>query len=120
MQGALCLQDGSVFLGDFFGYPHETEGEVVFSTGMVGYPQSLTDPSYEGQILTLTYPLIGNYGVPQKAFKKNLLLNFEADSIHIKALVVSSYIADQTHWQAKKANQGSLPLRPSTQTRQIR
>jgi len=76
MHGALYLQDGSVFLGQFFGYPGETQGEVVFSTGMTGYPQSLTDPSYEGQILVFTYPLIGNYGVPNPIYIKKILAKF--------------------------------------------
>ena len=60
----LILEDGSVFYGYSFGYKKNVTGEVVFNTGMVGYPESLTDPSYRGQILVLTYPLIGNYGVP--------------------------------------------------------
>ena len=63
-KAALVLEDGTVFLGDGFGSPGRVSGEVVFSTSMVGYPEALTDPSYYGQILTLTYPLIGNYGVP--------------------------------------------------------
>ena len=58
----LILQDGSTFLGHSFGSKKTVAGEVVFNTGMVGYPESLTDPSYRGQILVLTYPLIGNYG----------------------------------------------------------
>ena len=60
----LVLKDGSIFNGYSFGAKHSTSGEVVFNTSMMGYPESLTDPSYKGQILTLTYPLIGNYGVP--------------------------------------------------------
>src|SRR5437762_14001931 len=60
----LLLQDGSRFSGESFGSPCSTAGEVVFNTGMVGYPEAMTDPSYRGQILVLTYPLIGNYGVP--------------------------------------------------------
>lgn len=102
MQGALYLQDGSVFLGQFFGYPGEAKCEVVFSTGMAGYPQSLTDPSYEGQILVFTYPLIGNYGVPTPVYIKKILQNFQSPSIHIRGLIVSSNIDDQSHWQAKK------------------
>src|SRR3989304_9174784 len=64
-KSALILEDGSSFEGYSFGYPRSVAGEVVFNTGMVGYPESLTDPSYQGQILALTYPLIGNYGGPQ-------------------------------------------------------
>ena len=60
----LILSDGTIFSGKPFGAPHSGAGEVVFNTGMVGYPESLTDPSYKGQILVLTYPLVGNYGVP--------------------------------------------------------
>ena len=102
MHGALYLQDGSVFLGQFFGYPGETQGEVVFSTGMTGYPQSLTDPSYEGQILVFTYPLIGNYGVPNPIYIKKILQNLQSPSIHTRGLIVSSSIDDKSHWQAKK------------------
>ena len=102
MQGALYLQDGSVFLGQFFGYPEESQGEIVFSTGMTGYPQSLTDPSYEGQILVLTYPLIGNYGVSNPVYIKKILQNLQSPSIHIRGLIVSSNINEKSHWQAKK------------------
>eukprot|EP00411_Alexandrium_monilatum_P007916 CAMPEP_0175299322 /NCGR_PEP_ID=MMETSP0093-20121207/60545_1 /TAXON_ID=311494 /ORGANISM="Alexandrium monilatum, Strain CCMP3105" /LENGTH=88 /DNA_ID=CAMNT_0016595467 /DNA_START=12 /DNA_END=275 /DNA_ORIENTATION=+ len=62
-RASLLLKDGSQFEGFSFGHPESTAGEVVFNTGMVGYPESLTDPSYEGQILVITFPLIGNYGV---------------------------------------------------------
>src|SRR5213594_1170620 len=65
--GRLALKDGSVFPGTPFGWPGSIAGEVVFNTGMVGYPESLTDPSYAGQILVLTYPHIGNYGVPPRS-----------------------------------------------------
>src|SRR5437867_2459067 len=66
MRAELVFQDGTRFAGDAFGCQRSVAGEVVFNTGMVGYPESLTDPSYEGQILVLTYPLIGNYGVPEE------------------------------------------------------
>lgn len=102
MHGALYLQDGSVFLGQFFGYPGETQGEVVFSTGMTGYPQSLTDPSYEGQILVFTYPLVGNYGIPNPVYIKKILQNLQSPSIHVRGLIVSSNVDGQSHWQAKK------------------
>jgi len=62
--GRLRLEDGNSFEGKLFGALAPIAGEVVFNTGMVGYPESLTDPSYAGQILVLTYPLVGNYGVP--------------------------------------------------------
>ena len=80
-------------------------GEVVFNTGMVGYPESLTDPSYRGQILVLTYPLIGNYGVPDDDLKDQhgLPIYFESSEIHIAGLVVSSYSWEHSHWTAKQS-----------------
>jgi len=74
--GKLILSDGSVFDGMGFGYSGLTFGEIVFNTGMVGYTETLTDPSYSGQIITLTYPLVGNYGVPDPTVKMNGLPNF--------------------------------------------
>ncbi len=65
MRTKLVLNDGTVFEGRLFGSPRVVCGEVVFNTGMTGYVETLTDPSYAGQILVLTYPLIGNYGVPE-------------------------------------------------------
>ncbi len=100
----LVLEDGSVFYGFSFGASSSSAGEVVFNTGMTGYPESFTDPSYRGQILTLTYPLIGNYGVPD--YEKDnfgLLKNFESDSIHIRGLVVSDYSKAYNHWQSKRS-----------------
>ncbi|MBI4995141.1 glutamine-hydrolyzing carbamoyl-phosphate synthase small subunit [Candidatus Peregrinibacteria bacterium] len=100
----LILLDGTIFSGKPFGAPHGGEGEVVFNTGMVGYPESLTDPSYRGQILVLTYPLIGNYGVPDnKKDKWGIPLNFESGRIQISGLVVSEYCEDFHHWAAKKS-----------------
>ena len=80
-------------------------GEVVFNTGMVGYPEALTDPSYRGQILVLTYPLIGNYGVPDASIQDALGLPkyFESKGIHIAGLVVSSYSWQHSHWAARKS-----------------
>ncbi len=78
-------------------------GEVVFNTGMVGYPESLTDSSYRGQILTLTYPLIGNYGVPGKDEEDNLLKYFESDKIQVQGLIVTNYSENYSHWNAKKS-----------------
>ena len=98
----LILEDGSVFCGRSFGYDEETYGEVVFNTAMTGYPESLTDPSYAGQILTFTYPLIGNYGVP--ATDGNPLPKFmESDHIHPKAVVVADYSEEYSHWNAKES-----------------
>ncbi len=98
----LVLEDGSVFEGTSFGFEASTSGEVVFNTGMVGYYESLTDPSYAGQILACTYPLIGNYGVPQD--KKNGLGNFfESHKIQAQSLVVSDYSYRFNHFDAKKS-----------------
>ncbi len=87
----LILEDGSEFEGTSFGYEGNTNGEVVFNTGMVGYPETLTDPSYRGQILVCTYPLIGNYGVPDGERSNGVSKNFESDSIHVRGLIVSNY-----------------------------
>ena len=101
-QAFLVLEDGSAFAGYFFGAKDKTaSGEVVFNTGMVGYPESFTDPSYSGQILALTYPLIGNYGVPTD-FKKELSLGYESQRVHIKGLVVSEYSEFHHHWTAQR------------------
>ncbi|MBN1792252.1 glutamine-hydrolyzing carbamoyl-phosphate synthase small subunit [Candidatus Woesearchaeota archaeon] len=101
----LILEDGSVFFGKSFGFESSVAGEVVFNTGMTGYPESLTDPSYAGQILVLTYPLIGNYGVPgdEQDEASGLLENFESDKAHITGLVVSDYSFEHSHWNAKKS-----------------
>jgi len=99
----LVLENGDEFKGFSFGAEHSVSGEVVFSTGMVGYPESLTDPSYKGQILVLTYPLIGNYGVPAKNIENNLDTNFESGKIQVQALVVSDYSFEYSHWNAKKS-----------------
>jgi len=88
-----------------FGAPTPVSGEVVFNTGMVGYPEALSDPSYRGQILVLTYPLIGNYGVPDESLEDNhgLPKYFESGAIHIAGLVVSSYSWEHSHWAAQKS-----------------
>ena len=93
----LVLENGDEVKGFSFGAERSVAGEVVFSTGMVGYPESLTDPSYKGQILVLTYPLIGNYGVPGKEIENNLLTNFESDKIQVQALVISDYSSEYSH-----------------------
>ena len=99
----LILEDGTVFQGNVFGAIKETIGEVVFNTGMVGYPESLTDPSYCGQILVLTYPLIGNYGIPFKQRENHLLQYFESEKIHIRGLIVTNYSENYCHWNAEKS-----------------
>ena len=79
----LVFEDGTIMEGYSFGYEGSVSGEVVFNTAMTGYPESLTDPSYEGQILVLTYPLVGNYGVPDTALEQDQLLKyFESEKIH--------------------------------------
>lgn len=95
--GYLELEDGTVFKGTIFGKPVSSDGEVVFNTGMVGYVESLTDPSYRGQILVMTYPLVGNYGVPGSVKHAE---RFESSSIQVRGLVVSEYIKDYSHWEA--------------------
>ena len=100
----LILEDGSQFVGWSFGYDTNTVGEVVFNTAMTGYPESLTDPSYAGQILVTTYPLIGNYGVPDTGLDKNgLPLFMESEKIHAKALVVADYSETYSHWNAHES-----------------
>lgn len=100
----LVLEDGTVFEGDSFGSATSIAGEVVFNTGMVGYPESLTDPSYRGQILVLTYPLVGNYGVPAMARDEwDLPVGFESEGIQIAGLVVSEYAARYSHHTAVKS-----------------
>lgn len=99
----LVLEDGNTFEGFSFGYGRSISGEVVFNTAMTGYPESLTDPSYKGQILTLTYPIIGNYGVPGYVREDDLLKFFESYSLHISGLVISDYTDDYSHWNSNKS-----------------
>ncbi|MFC1852165.1 glutamine-hydrolyzing carbamoyl-phosphate synthase small subunit [candidate division CSSED10-310 bacterium] len=103
LKAKLILEDGSVYEGFSFGYPQSVAGEVVFSTGMVGYPESLSDPSYCGQILALTYPLIGNYGVPKNMMRGNISQNFESKRVQISGLVVTNYSEEFYHWNAKQS-----------------
>jgi carbamoyl-phosphate synthase small subunit len=100
----LVLEDGTVFEGESFGHPEPIAGEVVFNTGMTGYPETLTDPSYRGQILVMTYPLAGNYGVP--AFGEDehgLPLGFESEKIQVAALVVSEHSPRYSHHLAARS-----------------
>ncbi|GAB1603066.1 carbamoyl-phosphate synthase [ammonia], mitochondrial-like [Argonauta hians] len=101
----LVLQDGSHFQGYSFGHESSCSGEVVFNTGLVGYPETLTDPSYRGQILTLTYPIVGNYGVPDTNAKDEhgLMLNVESDRIHVSGLIVQDYSHQHSHWNSVKS-----------------
>ena len=96
----LILEDGSEFTGYSFGYESPIAGELVFNTAMTGYPESLTDPSYYGQILVLTYPSIGNYGVPGKVVEEGMLQHFESENIHVSALIISDYSEKFNHWNA--------------------
>lgn len=100
----LTLKNGKSFTGKAFGAIKESEGEVVFTTGMVGYPESLTDPSFKDQILVLSYPLIGNYGIPNEELDENKISKFfESQKIHIKGLIVTDYSEEYSHWRAGKS-----------------
>ena len=102
--GKLVLEDGLEVEGISFGALNSVAGEVVFTTGMVGYPEALTDPSYSGQILVLTFPMIGNYGIPPDTKDvEGLPMFFESDKIHITGLIVCDYSADYSHWNAVKS-----------------
>ena len=100
----LVLEDGTKFKGKSFGYDAPVAGEVVFNTAMMGYPESLTDPSYAGQLMVLTYPLVGNYGVPRFSFEENGLPTFmESDRIYASAIIVSDYSEQYSHWNANES-----------------
>jgi carbamoyl-phosphate synthase small subunit len=101
--GQLLLEDGAIFTGRVFGFPRSISGEVVFNTGMVGYPEAFTDPSYKGQILVLTNPLIGNYGVPNHHFTSTLPVAFESEQIQITGLIVSEASLHASHWSATRS-----------------
>ena len=104
IKAKLILEDGTEFCGWSFGAERNVSGEVVFNTAMTGYPESLTDPSYAGQILVSTYPLIGNYGVPETGIMDNgLPLLMESERIHAKALIVADYSESYSHWNAKES-----------------
>ncbi|MBN2306863.1 glutamine-hydrolyzing carbamoyl-phosphate synthase small subunit [Candidatus Peregrinibacteria bacterium] len=119
----LILKDGTEIIGESFGYWPKTkssprfkkagigqpsrrhffvDGEVVFNTGMVGYPETFTDPSYRGQILVLTYPMIGNYGVPGECDTKGISKRFESTKIHLRGLIISEECEKESHWESKK------------------
>ena len=114
-KGKLILKDGHSFDGYIFGAEKSSSGEVVFSTGMVGYPESLSDPSFHGQILTFTYPLIGNYGVPDLIkTTQGISELYESENLHIKGVVVSEYSENFSHWHAKRSlgdflKEGGIP-----------
>ena len=100
----LLLDDGTRFRGKSFGYESPVAGEVVFNTAMSGYPESLTDPSYAGQIMVLTFPLVGNYGVlPFSIQSDGIATYMESDKIHAKAIIVSEYSDEYSHWNAQES-----------------
>lgn len=98
-EGVLVLEDGSVYHGQGFGAETEVSGEVVFNTSMVGYPELLTDPSYQEQIVAMAYPILGSYGVPSLTIRDNwgVPLHFESDSMKVKGFVVHS-LSEPSHW----------------------
>ncbi len=100
IKAKLILEDGSEFSGYSFGAQKSSVGEVVFNTGIVGYPETMTDPSYCGQILVMTYPLIGNYGIPDRELENGLHKNFEAEKIFARGLIVADYSEKYSHWSA--------------------
>uniref|UniRef100_A0A8C1YKE2 carbamoyl-phosphate synthase (ammonia) n=1 Tax=Cyprinus carpio TaxID=7962 RepID=A0A8C1YKE2_CYPCA len=101
----LVLEDGTKMKGYSFGHDQSAAGELVFNTGLVGYPEALTDPSYRGQILTLTYPIVGNYGVPntQQLDELGLKKNVESDRIQVSGLLVQDYSSEYSHWNSVKS-----------------
>ena len=108
MRAYLLLEDGTIFEGRGFGAEGIAFGEVVFTTAMVGYPESLTDPSYRGQILVMTYPLIGNYGVPAKEIRENgIPLHYESDKIQVEGFVISR-LTRPSHWASEMSLDGWL------------
>jgi carbamoyl-phosphate synthase (ammonia) len=101
----LTLEDGTVLKGASFGAERPVAGEVVFNTGMVGYPESLTDPSYKGQMLCMTSPIIGNYGVPSRSEIDEFGVHkfFESDKIHVSSLLVQDYSHHHSHWNSNSS-----------------
>lgn len=99
----LVLNDGKEFEGYSFGFEDSVAGEVVFNTAMTGYPESLTDPSYKNQILVLTYPLVGNYGVPSEKEEDKMFQFYESEEIQVSGLIVSEYSQEYSHWNAERS-----------------
>lgn len=100
----LVLANGVKFHGKMFGFERPVAGEVVFNTAMMGYPESLTDPSYAGQLMVLTFPLVGNYGVPAFTYDSHGIPNFmESSKIHASAIIVSDYSEEYSHWNAAES-----------------
>lgn len=103
MKATLILENGMEFPGTSFGSESAKAGEVVFNTAMTGYPESLTDPSYKGQILVSTYPLVGNYGVPGNEIRQNLARNYESDKVAVQGFIISDYSNQFSHWNASQS-----------------
>jgi carbamoyl-phosphate synthase small subunit len=101
-KAVLLLEDGTSFIGKGFGATGKISGEVVFATQMVGYPEALTDPSYKGQILTFTYPMVGNYGVPRNDMDHGMPLFFESDHIQVQGLIIHELCLDPFHWASAR------------------
>ena len=99
----LLLEDGTLFEGKSFGYEAPAAGEVVFNTAMTGYPESLTDPSYEGQILVTTYPILGNYGVPPETEKEDVSEYLESSKIHCRGIIAQDYSWEPSHWLSTRS-----------------
>ncbi|MFA6305333.1 MAG: glutamine-hydrolyzing carbamoyl-phosphate synthase small subunit [Candidatus Gracilibacteria bacterium] len=125
MNAKLILKDGTIFEGKSFGAPLDVAGEVVFNTSMVGYPESFTDPSYTGQILVLTYPLVGNYGIPDISRDKDKIeKTFESEKAQIKGLIVNEYSENFSHHSAKKSlgkwlKENKIPAITGVDTREL-
>lgn len=102
-KATLILQNNEILEGFLFGYPSSVSGEIVFNTGMVGYPETLSDPSYFGQLLVLTHPLIGNYGIPSDETIEGISLNFESEKIQARGLIVSDYSENYHHWNSTRS-----------------
>ena len=130
MKGYLLLEDGTRFDGELFGNQQSADGEVVFSTAMAGYEQSLTDPSFKGQILTFTYPMIGNYGIPsEERDEYGLLKFFEGEEISVRGVVVCEYsegfshyrgVESFSHWLARKGVSGISGIDTRALTQHLR
>ncbi len=123
-KATLILENGREFTGTSFGHPASVAGEVVFNTAMTGYPESLTDPSYKGQILIATYPLMGNYGVPKMNSDQAIPKDFESDRIHISGLIISDYSFGYSHWNAGQSlgtwlNDNKVPAIYGIDTREL-
>ncbi len=102
-QARLVLEDGTAFIGKSFGSDRSVAGEIVFYTAMTGYPESLTDPSYTGQILVSTYPMVGNYGVPENTAENGIFRHYESARVHVLGLIISDYSFEYSHWNAIKS-----------------